>query len=133
MSQMSYALSSDPDILSNDLQKYAIERHLCKACVKMPVQTSWMQVSTVRVSTQGDRWSTQTYPPPPQWAHICVGIHFIINVALPSGKTWSIQCQGNCLVCQDFTEDLGCVFMWDQSMIFLLSIGNYMTGLSRLI
>lgn len=40
MSQMSYALSSDPDILSNDLQKYAIEKHLCKACVKMPVQTS---------------------------------------------------------------------------------------------
>lgn len=108
-------------------------RYLCKARVKMPVQTSWMQVSTVKVSTQGDRWSTQTYPPSPKWVHICVGIHFIINVALLSGKIWSIQCQGNCLVCQDFTEDLGCVFMWDQSMIFLLSVGNYMTGLSRLI
>lgn len=131
MSQMRYTLSSDPDILSNDLQKCAIEKYLCKAYIKMSMQTSWMQGSTV--SIQDDRWSTQIYPPPPKWAHIYVGIHFIINVALLLGKIWSIQCQDNCLVCQDFTEDLGCIFMWDQSMIFLTSIGNYMTGLSRLI
>lgn len=43
---------------SNDLQNYAIERYVCKVCIKIPTQTSWMQGST------DDRWSTHIYLPP---------------------------------------------------------------------
>lgn len=37
------------------------------------------------------------------------------------------------LACQYFTEDFVCIFMHNQSIIFLPSIGNYVIGLSRLL
>lgn len=49
---------------SNDLQNYTIGKYLCTVYIKIPMQISWMQGSTIQVSIQDDRRSTQIYLPP---------------------------------------------------------------------